>query len=105
MKVLYFFLLIAVIMLMIGCSQVADKGSSGTEVFAAHVAELRSMETTLVVTKAGPEGYISTYWARSGLSRKYTLSEYKSAVIVPSKGVDVDTPVEGNRFIVPWPNR
>lgn len=70
--------------------------------FNAHVAELRSMETTLVVTKSGSEGFISTYWVRSGLSSKYTLDEYKAAVVAPSEGVDVDTPVEGDRFIVPW---
>ena len=70
--------------------------------FAAHVAELRSKPTTEVVIPYGPEGYISHFWTESGMSSKYSLDEYKAAVVPLSRGADVDTPVEGDHFQVPW---
>lgn len=73
-------------------------------VTATHIAELKSLPTTEVVTVKGTEGYMSHYYVSSGVDRnRYTLKEYVAAVRPVSKGVETSEPVEGDRFIVPWP--
>ena len=101
---LAFVAFVAILVIAGRCAQGSQKiVNEKDRIFSAHVAELRSMATTEVVTKVGSVGFISNYWSQSGLSTKYTLDEYKAAVLPLAKGTDVNTPVEGDRFLVPWP--
>lgn len=68
----------------------------------AHIKSLGSWETTEVVIPAGPKGLISYYWVKSGASRAHSLDEYKTLVKPLSRGAEVETPVEGDHFLVPW---
>jgi hypothetical protein len=72
------------------------------KVRAEKVKTLRSWETTVVTMPYGPKGYIQYYWVKSGASLLYSLDEYKSAVSTLSPGADVEAPVAGARFALPW---
>jgi len=72
------------------------------EVFATHVAELKSLPTTSVVIPHGSKGYMFYYYSQSGVDRnKYSIEEYKAAVQAPY-GANVELPVEGDHFKFPW---
>lgn len=97
---LAFLVVTVVITLNAHCSHKPEVQSSA-DVFAVHVQELSSMETTTKVIPYGPEGYISSFYYDSGLSDEYTLEEYKAAVDIVNGG-DTKPPVEGDTFIFPW---
>jgi len=70
-----------------------------------HTAELRALPATEVIIPAGPKGYISYFWVKSGASSKYSLDEYKAVVKPLSRGALVGATVEGDHFLVPWPGK